>query len=178
MSLMFIFIVSYNYPFVTIQLTLIDAFTVGLPSFVLALEPNRDLIRGEFLRNVITRAIPGAICVITSVIIAVVFSAITGLSQDQFSTLCVLLTCVSGVNLVIRLSIPFNYIRVALLVVILAGLILGIFVFGPVFMLVPLTPDMVILALVAAVFITVLFNVLFNVALGYERRYLASFEGE
>ena len=178
MSLMFIFIVTYNYPFVTIQLTLIDAFTVGIPSFVLALEPNRDLIRGEFLRNVITRAVPGAICVITSVVIAVVFSYVTGLSQDQFSTLCVILTCVSGVNLVIRLSIPFNYIRVALLVVILAGLLLGIFVFGPVFMLVPLTADMGLLALIAAVFVTVLFNILFNIALDRERAYLSSLSAE
>ena len=178
MSLMFIFIVSYNYPFVTIQLTLIDAFTVGIPSFVLALEPNRDLIRGEFLRNVITRAIPGAICVITSVAIAVIFCFVTGHSQDQFSTMCVVLTCVSGVNLVIRLSIPFNYIRTALLVVILAGLMLGIFVFGPVFMLVPLTGEMAIATLVAALFITVLFNVLFNVALDRERAYLDSLAGE
>ena len=178
MSLMFIFIVTYNYPFVTIQLTLIDAFTVGIPSFVLALEPNRDLIRGEFLRNVITRAVPGAICVITSVVIAVVFSYVTGLSQDQFSTLCVILTCVSGVNLVIRLSIPFNYIRIALLVVVLAGLLLGIFVFGPVFMLVPLTADMALLALIAAVFVTVLFNILFNIALDRERAYLSSLSAE
>ena len=151
---------------------------MGIPSFVLALEPNRDLIRGEFLRNVITRAVPGAICVITSVVIAVVFSYVTGLSQDQFSTLCVILTCVSGVNLVIRLSIPFNYIRVALLVVVLAGLLLGIFVFGPVFMLVPLTADMALLALIAAVFVTVLFNILFNIALDRERVYLSSLSAE
>lgn len=178
MSLMFIFIVFYNYPFVTIQLTLIDAFTVGLPSFVLALEPNKDLIRGEFLRNVITRAVPGAICVVTSVVLAVVFGLVEGLSQDQFSTLCVLLTCVSGVNLVIRLSIPFNYIRAALLVVVVAGLVLGIFVFGPVFMLVSLTPEMALAAIAGAVLITVLFNILFNVALERERVYLSSFKSE
>lgn len=176
MSLLFIFIVSYNYPFVTIQLTLIDAFTVGLPSFVLALEPNHDLIRGEFLRNVITRAVPGAICVVFSVLLAVVFSAITGLDQSQFSTMCVILTCVSGLNLVIRLSIPFNYIRIGLLVVIVAGLVLGIFVFGPVFMLVALTGRMIIATIVAALLVTVLFNILFNVALNVEKKYLASYK--
>ena len=106
------------------------------------------------------------------------FSYVTGLSQDQFSTLCVILTCVSGVNLVIRLSIPFNYIRVALLAVVLAGLLLGIFVFGPVFMLVPLTADMALLALIAAVFVTVLFNILFNIALDRERAYLSSLSAE
>ena len=107
-----------------------------------------------------------------------VFSYVTGLSQDQFSTLCVILTCVSGVNLVIRLSIPFSYIRIALLVVVLAGLLLGIFVFGPVFMLVPLTADMALPALIAAVFVTVLFNILFNIALDRERAYLSSLSAE
>ena len=66
----------------------------------------------------------------------------------------------------------------ALLVVVLAGLVLGIFVFGPVFMLVPLTGNMMLLALVAALFITVLFNVLFNIALNRERAYLDSLAGE
>jgi cation-transporting ATPase E len=176
MSLLFIFIVAYNYPFMTIQLSLIDAFTIGLPSFVLALEPNRDLVRGEFLRNVITKAIPGAVCIVSSVLIAVIFGYVTGLSQEQFSTLCVILTCVSGVNLVIRLSIPFNYIRATLLAVVIVGLLAGIFFAGSVFMLVPFSSEMAFATIVLAVFITVLFNILFNVALKHERRYLASLE--
>lgn len=178
MSFMFIFIVFYNYPFVTIQLTLIDAFTVGLPSFVLALEPNKDLIRGDFLRNVITRAIPGAICVILSVTFTVVFGEINDLTQDQFSTICVILTCVCGLNLVVRLSIPFNYIRTAMLVVIVLGLILGLFAFAPVFMLVSLTFDMAIATFIVAVIVSLLFNVLFNVALYRERVYLDSLKAE
>lgn len=176
MSMLFIFIVAYNYPFVTIQLSLIDAFTIGLPSFVLALEPNHELIRGEFLRNVITRAIPGAICVVGAVLISVIYGFIVGLTQDQFSTLCVLLTCVAGVNLVIRLSIPFNPVRICLLVVILAGLGIGIFFFGNIFMLTSFSFEMICVTLVLAAIITVLFNWLFNIALRYEARYLASLE--
>lgn len=176
MSLLFIFIISYNYPFMTIQLSLIDAFTVGIPSFVLALEPNRDLIRGEFLRNVINKAVPGAVCVITAVLISVIFSFVMGLSQEQFSTICVILTCVSGLNLVIRLSVPFNYIRISMLVVILAGLGLGIFAFGSVFMLTPFSTPMVVAIIVLAVFVTVLFNALFNYAIVREQRYLAFLE--
>lgn len=174
MSVLFIAIVAYNYPFMTIQLTLVDCFTIGLPSFVLALEPNHDLVRGEFLHNVVNKAVPGAICIVAAVLISVVYSFVMGLSQEQFSTLCVILTCVSGVNLVIRLSIPFNPIRVGLLVVILAGLILGIFVFGPVFLLTPFSFEMVIVTIILGVMITVLFNLLFNGAIRREKRYLAS----
>ena len=176
MSLLFIFIVAYNYPFVTIQLSLIDAFTIGLPSFVLALEPNHELIRGEFLRNVIIKAIPGAICVVLAVVISVIFGYFNGLSQEQFSTLCVILTCVAGVNLVIRLSIPFNPVRVCLLVVILLGLAIGIFFMGPIFMLTPFSFEMVIATIILAVLISILFNWLFNIAIRRQAAYLAGLE--
>ena len=176
MSLLFIFIVAYNYPFVTIQLSLIDAFTIGLPSFVLALEPNHELIRGEFLRNVIIKAIPGAICVVLAVVISVIFGYVNGLSQEQFSTLCVILTCVAGVNLVIRLSIPFNPVRVCLLVVILLGLAIGIFFMGPIFMLTAFSFEMVIATIILAVLISILFNWLFNIAIRRQAAYLAGLE--
>ncbi|MGI6031947.1 MAG: HAD-IC family P-type ATPase [Coriobacteriales bacterium] len=174
-SVLFTFILAYNYPFMTIQLTLIDAFTIGLPSFVLALEPNHDRIRGKFLRNVVTRAIPGAVSIVVAVIIAVIVGFLVGLDQDQFSTLCVILASVSGVNLVIRLSIPFNPIRVTMLVVIVGGLVLGIGPFGFVFMLTPFSFEMVITTIALSVLVTVMFNLLFNVALRYEARYLARF---
>lgn len=169
----FIFIYAYNYPFVTIQLTLIDALTIGLPSFVLALEPNHDLIRGDFLRNVINKAIPGAVTICTAVICSVIFGVIVGLSQEQFSTLCVLLACVAGVNLVIRLSIPYNVIRALLLAVILGGLALGVFVFGKIFFLTPFSLHMVIATVVLAVLLTILFHILYNGAQKREEKYLA-----
>ena len=175
MSVLFIFIVAYNYPFMTIQLTLIDAFTIGLPSFVLALEPNHDRVRGEFLHNVVNKAIPGAICIVAAILVSVVYGSIVGLSQAQFSTLCVILASVSGVNLVVRLSVPFNPIRATLLVVIVTGLLLGIFPFGHVFMLEPFSFEMTVATVVLAALVTVLFNVLFNGALRRERRYLAGF---
>ena len=41
--------------------SLISMFTIGIPSFVLALEPNKDLIRGHFLTNVLVRALPAGL---------------------------------------------------------------------------------------------------------------------
>lgn len=49
------------YPFMPIQLTLISMVTIGIPSFVLALEPNKERIKGNFLRNVISRALRNSI---------------------------------------------------------------------------------------------------------------------
>lgn len=61
----------WQYPFQPIQMTLISAFTIGIPSFVLALEPNRERIRGRFLGNVIVRSIPGAVCSVCCILVAI-----------------------------------------------------------------------------------------------------------
>ena len=41
-----------TYPFIPIQFTLTSMVTIGIPSFILALEPNNDRIHGNFLKNV------------------------------------------------------------------------------------------------------------------------------
>ena len=56
LAIIFLF-VNMPYPFMPIQLTLISTVTIGIPSFVLALEPNKEIIKGKFLRNVISRAL-------------------------------------------------------------------------------------------------------------------------
>ena len=48
------------YPFSPAQLTLVSAVTIGIPSFILAMEPNESLVKGKFLRNVLFRAPPAA----------------------------------------------------------------------------------------------------------------------
>lgn len=136
-------LLPWQYPFMPIQMTLISAFTIGLPSFVLALEPNHDLVRGHFLKNCVVRSIPGAICVICSILaVNAVGHLALGLSYEQVSTLCVLLTSLIGIMLVIRLSIPYTPLRAALLVVVVGGMVLGSTAFGWVFNIAPLTETM------------------------------------
>lgn len=61
---------ALQYPFQPIQMTLISAFAIGIPSFVLALEPNRERIRGRFLDNVVVKSIPGAVCSVCCILAA------------------------------------------------------------------------------------------------------------
>lgn len=161
LALLFIFL-PWQYPFQPIQMTLISAFTIGLPSFVLALEPNSDRIRGRFLENVIVRALPGAITAVLAVVAAnVIGHAVLGLNYEQVSTLCVLLTAWVGFMLVVRLSVPFTPLRVALLVVVVGGTILGATVLHGLFGIEPFTTGMTVLFAACAVAIAVIFQVLF-----------------
>lgn len=151
----------WQYPFQPIQMTLISAFTIGIPSFVLALEPNRERIRGRFLGNVIVRSIPGAVCSVCCILVAnVVGYYLMGLDCEQVSALCVLLTSWIGCNLVVCLSMPFTAIRSALLVVVVGG-IAGTYLLMPnVLCIAPFTPGMWMLYIIVAAIFAVAFHAL------------------
>lgn len=173
-AFLFIFL-PWQYPFVPIQLTLISAFTIGLPSFVLALEPNKDLVRGHFLPNAVVHSIPGAVCAVVSIVVlTIVGNEAIGLDYRQVSTLCVMVVALLGIMLVIKLSIPFTPLRWGLLVVVIGGLLIGVVGFGWLFDIAPFTPEMWQSFGIAALVNIVAFNYLYNVLDARHQRRLAS----
>lgn len=173
-AFLFIFL-PWQYPFVPIQLTLISAFTIGLPSFVLALEPNKDLVRGHFLPNAVVHSIPGAVCAVVSIVVlTIVGNEAIGLDYRQVSTLCVMVVALLGIMLVIKLSIPFTPLRWGLLVVVIGGLLIGVVGFGWLFDIAPFTPEMWQSFGIAALVNIVAFNYLYNVLDARHQRCLAS----
>ncbi len=176
MTLAVLFILlPWQYPFQPIQMTLISAFTIGLPSFVLALEPNKDRIKGRFLENVIVKSIPGATCaVLTILIVNTVGYNVLHLDYEHVSTLCVLLTAWIGALLIVRLSIPFTPIRAALLAVVVGGTVLGATVLHGLFGIEPFTFGMTVLFTVLAIGVTGLFHVLFGIFDAWHAKRLAN----
>ena len=155
-------ILPWQYPFQPIQFTFISAFTIGIPSFVLALEPNRDRIKGRFLENVIVRSIPGAICAVASIILANIVGYAMGFEYAQVSTMCVMLTAWVGINLVVRLSIPYTPIRAALLVVVVGGTVGGLFLLSGLFSLTAVSSEMALTMLAIGVVAALAFHVLYR----------------
>ena len=176
MTLAVLFVLlPWQYPFQPIQMTLISAFTIGLPSFVLALEPNKDRIKGRFLENVIVKSIPGATCaVLTILIVNTVGYNVLHLDYEHVSTLCVLLTAWIGALLIVRLSIPFTPIRAALLAVVVGGTVLGATVLHGLFGIEPFTFGMTVLFTVLAIGVTGLFHVLFGIFDAWHAKRLAN----
>ena len=156
-------ILPWQYPYQPIQMTLISAFTIGLPSFVLALEPNRDRIKGHFLENVVVKSIPGALTVVLAVLTVNAWGYLgLGLDYSQVSTMCVLLTAWIGVNLIFRISMPFTPLRIALLVVVAAGCVIGASFFPKLFSISPFVGSMWVVAIAIGLASVVVFNVLYN----------------
>ena len=113
-----------NYPFKPIQLTLISALATGIPSFVLTLEPNGNIVKGKFLRNVISKALPGAICVICSVIGVSILGHFVSISPSEYSTMCTILAGVNALMVLIRVCVPMTLLR-KILVTIMCMIFIG-----------------------------------------------------
>ena len=109
------------YPFQPVQLTLIGAVTVGIPAFFLALEPNRTRIKGSFLRNVLARAIPGAVTIFLFTLAAGLVGRRAGLSYPEVNSLCVYLAGTAGLMILLRVCRPLVFRRSVLWVLMAAG---------------------------------------------------------
>ncbi|MEG2454916.1 MAG: HAD-IC family P-type ATPase, partial [Oscillospiraceae bacterium] len=107
LAVFFIFLAG-RYPFQPIQLTLISVLTIGVPSFLLALEPNRERVEGAFLRNVLSRSLPGALTMVSSVLLLVAISVGAGFTPEEISTLAVLVTGFTGLSILWNVCRPFT----------------------------------------------------------------------
>ena len=137
LALLFLFL-SQGYPFEPIHLSLISVVTIGIPSFMLALEPNNDRIHGNFLKNVISKAIPTAITTIISILVIAFALKLGHIPQSAYSTLCVIATGISGFSLLFTLSKSRKSEKSKLLVspyrFILALSMVGLFIVGLTFL--------------------------------------------
>lgn len=110
MAILFLFI-HMPYPFEPIQLTLISVATIGIPSFVLALEPNYERIKGKFFENILRNSVPTALTVIFHIVVLSLLSHFRIFPLEQISSLAVLLTAFTGILLLYKLCIPFDWMR-------------------------------------------------------------------
>lgn len=163
LSIFFIFFEG-QYPFEPIQLSLIGALTIGFPSFVLALQPNKQRVSGNFTFNIISRAAPAAICVIANIILTSVIGGMFGIPHSEFSTISVYLTALSCLLLIARLSFPFNLLRFGMFCVSVSGLVIASVFFGSFFSLAPLSTGGLIFLIICTLLTVLVFNLLYDLA--------------
>ncbi len=117
-------ILMLDYPLEPSQVSLISMFTIGIPSFVLALEPNKELIRGHFLTNVLVRALPAGLTDFIVVSGLVIFCREFQVDLDCLSTSCTILVAIVGFMILHCIARPMNTGHIVMLVGVIAGWIL------------------------------------------------------
>ena len=100
-----------EYFYMPIHLTLITACTISIPSFVLAMEPNHNRVKGNFMLKVVGKSVPAALTVVFNVVMIVLFREQFSLDHDLTSTLIVIMTGTTGFIYLSRLCRPFNWFR-------------------------------------------------------------------
>lgn len=158
-AILFVFI-NMDYPFIPIQLTLISVLTIGIPSFVLALEPNYNRVKGHFFMNIISKSLPAAITIVVNIITILAVSNVFKFNDNYISTMSVILVAFTGFVLLFKVCYPFNCIRVVLYISLICSFIFGCIGLNQLFELVLLTPNQFIIILILCILDIILFNIL------------------
>ena len=146
------------YPFIPIQMSLISTAVIGIPSFVLALEPNHERIRGNFLANVLARSLPASLAIVCALFAELALGRLLDHSFAEISTVCMMITVVIGLALIYRISRPLTLLRSTLLVAMSGLVLLSYTVFGEFFRVVRLAPDVAVFTVVLAALSIALFE--------------------
>ncbi len=109
-------VLTYEYPFYPIQLSLISGVCVGIPSFFLALEPNYTKVTKDFIVNVFRNALPNGITVVLNIFIIIMFCSIFHKSFEDYRLVVVSLTGFITLRLLYTICKPLNLWRNILLI--------------------------------------------------------------
>ncbi len=118
-------IFAFTYPLQASQMSLISGFTIGIPGFLLALEPNKERIRGRFLEIVLRNALPAAIVDYLAVLVVVYCGHWLGLSHKEISTSSIVLLAVVGFIIIYKLIKPLNRTKLAIILLSIVGMSLA-----------------------------------------------------
>ena len=109
-------VLTYEYPFYPIQLSLISSICVGIPSFFLALEPNYSKVGKDFIATVFRNALPNGITVVFNIFIIIMFCTIFNGNFENYRLVVVSLTGFITLRLLYTICKPLNLWRKILLV--------------------------------------------------------------
>lgn len=126
---------DWPYPFAPINLSLISALTIGVPSFFLALEPNYERVQGRFIVSVLRRAFPGGLTNIIMVVIAQIVLGIFAAPMAQVQTICTAILAVTGLLVLFSASQPMGKFRLFIWVMMAVSLIFSFLFLGSIFQL-------------------------------------------
>ena len=160
LTTVFTLIAANLYPLYPTQLSLLGAFTIGTPAFVLALQPNKELIRGDFLVNVILKALPAGLADFIMLAAISIHGNILGMSNEQISTVAIVILLFIGLAALVRICRPFDGIRILLCLAMAAGIVICVLNFKGIFAITTVNMTMLRMIIMYALIAGVLFCIM------------------
>lgn len=116
-------VLMITYPLEPAQISLISMFTIGIPGFFLALEPNKARIKGHFITNVLLKALPAGLTDVFAVGALVLCGEVFGLPSEDIATAATMLLAIVGFMILYKICQPLNKLRTCVFVGCMAGLL-------------------------------------------------------
>ncbi|QWB99313.1 HAD-IC family P-type ATPase [Mycoplasmatota bacterium] len=151
--LTFILLMTDNiYPFQPIQLFVIETFIIGIPSFIIALEPNNKQFKGHFLVNVFKNVLPGSLIIIANLLGVYIFASafqfeVPENASQMISTVGILAATFAYWLVLVNVSSPLNKLRTLVIAFALITSTLSFVIFSDIFGLYPLDTSSFLLLL-------------------------------
>lgn len=126
-------IFGLTYPLRPAQISLVSMFTIGVPAFLLSQIPNTALIRGDFAKNIIRRALPGGVTDVILVVLLAALGELLHLDTLEVATAATMLLAIVGMVVLYDISKPMNWLRRVIWWLSAIGLVLSVIFLQPLF---------------------------------------------
>ena len=145
---LFSVISMFTYPLEPSQISLISMFTIGLPGFLLAMEPNKERIKGHFLTNVMLKALPGGLTDVIAISALVVCGAVFSIPEESIGTIATMVLSVVGFMILFKISEPLNTMKYVVIGINVVGFVLCVYFLKDLFALTNLSSICILLMIV------------------------------
>lgn len=123
----------WQYPLEPSQISLVGAFTIGIPSFFLALEPNKNRIRGHFLTNVFLKALPGGLTTFLVIGGFVFFCYEFKVDTTHLSSGSTIIMAIVGFMILYKIASPMTKWHATLIIALIVGCLATMIIFRNIF---------------------------------------------
>ena len=144
---------SNIYPLKPAQISLVSMFTIGLPAFLLSQAPNTNLIKGKFIKNIISKALPAGLVDTSVVVVMVVLGKIFKIDISEISTACTILLSVVGLIIVYNVSKPITKYKCLILMLCLLCLIISSIFLKDIFSITKMSTSLSLMCVVFSIII-------------------------
>lgn len=117
-------------PLMPIQMSMVSFFAIGVPSFMLALEPSYNLVRGRFLTNILKKSVPGGLTVFISISALFIVSKVLDIPADLMSSMATIILGFVSLNILFTVCFPLSRNRFMLLILMTGGIFASITIFS------------------------------------------------
>lgn len=149
-------IIPYKYPFIPIQLTLTSVLTIGIPSFILALEPNKDIISKKFLSNILKKALPTSISIVIAILLITYSNTLT---FNEKSTLSVIAIGIIGLIHIYRVAKPLRKYHYIMLTSLFSLFCISILFFENIFSMTHISVKMLLLLIIILIITILIYKI-------------------